>query len=97
METLLDVASQTGVLTGAWFSVPRDGRTHAPVSVQITVGTATVELEGRINSDDDAAILLKGTMTATEGLLVAIFPQMRARLSAATGATVRVSIGAQVR
>lgn len=70
--------------------VPQSGRTHVPVSISITVSTATVVIEGR-NSADDAAVQL-ASVTASDALLVQRMSQMRARATAVgTDTVVRVT------
>lgn len=81
----------TGAATGAWFALSRNWqRTHVAASLQITAGTATVVLEGR-NGPGDSPVSLK-SLTATEGIMAASFPQMRVVVSGASGATIRVSV-----
>lgn len=91
----MSVAAQTGVTTtGAgsqskWFSVPaRDKRTHFPISLSLSVGTATFAIEGR-NSPNGATVTLASGITATDVQVVARMAYMRVRLTAAAGATAR--------
>ena len=83
------VTGQTGALTGAWFNVPRDARTRIPVIISLQAGTATFFLEGRNDPSDDAISL--GTGSADAVIEAVRCAQMRLRLSAATGATIRAS------
>lgn len=97
-NTLLSVTGQTGALSGGWFNTrPTYGADSEfiPVQANITAGTATVVIEGR-NSPNDTPFQLT-SFTTTDGARVSRFPQMRVRLSAATGATVSVSTGESVR
>lgn len=80
--------------TGTWSQVDSQ-REYVPVSVNISVGTATVQLMGRINGGDTEFVIKE--FTTSESLLVAAFPQMRVKVTAvASGPTVRVSMGARV-
>jgi hypothetical protein len=91
-NTLMSVAGQTGALTGAWFNTSRfhGGQTHVPLKVDITAGTATVVLEGTNDIINGAAVTIN-TLSASDAFLSERFAFIRARLSGATGATVRVS------
>lgn len=92
--TLLTVAA-SGVTTGTTFDVQRDTRSHMPVQVDITAGTATVVIEGRI--DPSCQWIALFTTSTTDATSVLRMPQMRARLSAASAATVRAAIDADCR
>lgn len=63
-------------------------RTHIPVQVTISAGTATVNVEGRVGPGEAWVIL--GTLSATDILLVPANLELRANVTAAAGATIRV-------
>lgn len=87
---LLSCSGQTGVLAAPReLMFPRTGATHIPIAVTISVGTATVKIEGR-NGDSDAWVELT-SISASDAPCVQWMARMRARLSAASGATVRVT------
>lgn len=95
-DTLMAVTGQTGALTGNWFTVaPGDGKTLLSVVVSVAAGTATFFIEGR-NGPNDAAVSL-GTASASGAYNVIRTKQVRLRLSAASGATVRATVGEPVR
>lgn len=86
----LSCAGQTGALAAPRIlKIPRPAVTHVPIAVSITVGSATVKIEGR-NGDADAWVEL-AEITSSDAPCVQWMAQLRARLSAATGATVRVT------
>lgn len=89
--------SATGLnapVAGGWFSVTRDERTHLPIVVSLTAGTATVQIEGR-NLPTDTAVVLD-TLSASGGRVVGRFAQMRVNITAAAGASVSVSVDAEI-
>ena len=88
-DTLLSVVGQGAPVAGQWLQVKRDGRTHIPINISITAGTATFVIEGRNNQNDTPVTLATGT--AGDELMVQGAGQIRARLSAAAGATVLVT------
>lgn len=96
-EVLMDVTGQTGVLTGSWFApyFERDGKTHKSFAIAITAGTATVVLESR-NSPSDT-VQTVNTLSASDQFLAMNARQYRVRLSAAAGASVRVTAGEVMR
>lgn len=72
-----------------------DGRTHCALSVILSAGTATIAIYGRIGSGDTRVKLKE--VTASEGLMIASFPQMQVEVTGATTATVRVTIDGVLR
>lgn len=92
---LIDLAGHSGASTGDWYQTPGRRRTHNPVAVSITVGSATVEIQGRIDSESPVCVL--DTVTASGGLMIADFPQVRVVVTSATNATIVVSIDANLR
>lgn len=87
---LLAFADQTGALAAPRvLKFPRPNVTHIPLAVTISAGTATVKIEGR-NGDADAWVEL-AEITESDAPCVQWMAQMKARLSAATGATGRVT------
>lgn len=92
---LLNVTGQNAAVDGNWFQVTNDGRTNRSVVVSIAAGTATVVLEGRNGPHDTPAQI--NSVSASGGFQAAHFPQMRARLTAAAGAAVVVSVDGTLR
>jgi hypothetical protein len=93
-QTILSVTGQTGVLVGNWFNV--DCKDYHPIEVEILAGSGvTVKLQGRAYPGGQPVDL--ATFTATDGGVVAPYPQIRANITAATGATVKVTTGFPVR
>ena len=90
MSAILNVTGQSAPMTGSWFQTPQDGRTHLPMQVSITAGTADVIVEGRVSAEDQPVVI--NQLEATDGFVGARFPHIRARLASASGATVRVSV-----
>lgn len=91
MAVLFDQVVATGA-TGGWFYLPARGLTHVPVSIQLASGTATITIEGRISEGDAPVSLVQ--VSASEGAMVAAFPQMRVVVSGAASGDVRVTLGA---
>lgn len=90
-EVLLEVADQTGVLAAQRVLRPKTpNRTHIPVSVSISAGTATVVIEGRCSEDDAWVELVE--LSESDIPCLQWCPEMQARLTAATDATVRVAL-----
>lgn len=90
-EVLLSCSGQTGALAATYYlQLKTPNRTHVPISVSITVGTATVKIWGRNTASDEWVELAEAT--ATDAICLQWMPQMKATLSAATDATVRVSV-----
>jgi len=89
MSALLNVTGQTGATTGPWFQTPQDGRTHLPMQVTISSGTANVVIEGRVDLEDQPVVIHE--LDSTDGFVGARFPHIRARLTESSNATVRVS------
>lgn len=89
---LHSVIALTGTSTGPWRQVQKDERTHCAMQASVTAGTATITFEGRISPSDSPVTIYSAT--GTDGVMGAKFPQMRAVISAATGATVVVSVDA---
>ena len=88
---LLFIAEQDGALEPQRvLLVPQPSRTHIPISVDITAGSAAVELLGR-NTDENEWVVLE-TIEATDAPLIQWMPQMAARLASADAASVRVSL-----
>ena len=75
--------SGTAPAAGAIHNIPNHGgRTFAPV--QSTSATScTVEIQGRMGKDQAWEVLT--TLTDNDAETVAIFPQMRANVTAVTG------------
>lgn len=90
---ILSLVGQTGAVTGDWYQVETN-RTHVPITVSITSGTATVVLEGRVAGNDTPVVI--NTLSASDGFNGMAFTQIRARVSAAAAATVVVSVGARL-
>lgn len=87
---LLAFAGQNGALAAPRaLRIAQLNRTHVPISVSITAGTATVKISGR-NSDDDAWVELT-SVEESDAPLVQWMPQMKAELTASAGATGRVT------
>lgn len=84
---LLSLAAQTGTSggTGSWYSVPQKNREHFYAAFNFSVGSGTVVLEGRIDANSPTVTIL--TLSATDTQLVAAMPQVRFRVTAATGLT----------
>jgi hypothetical protein len=91
---LLNKAAQTGAFVGDWFQVDHDGRAQIPVAVSLKAGTATIVLEGR-NSGNDTPVVID-SRAASGGYLANTYRQLRVNLTAATGATVVVSVAGRV-
>ena len=90
-DTLLSVSAQTGAVTGQWFELwPLEHRTHVPIQINITAGTATVTIEGR-NGTEDAAIVF-ASVTASDNLSIQRPKHIRVKVTSATGATIRVTM-----
>lgn len=94
-NALLAATGLSGTLDGDWFNPPAGVAEYLAVQLSLTAGTATVVIEGRV-SDQDAPVELT-TFSATDGAAVLAFPQLRARVSASAGATLRVAIGVTAR
>lgn len=89
---ILSVTGQTGALNGTWYAVPGPKcKTHHTVHISITAGTASVDIEVR-NSANDATYKVSTGNTATIEVVVARGGHIRAVLTAAAAATVRVSL-----
>ncbi len=86
----LSVTNHSGVMPAPQIlGIPRSNRTHVPISVSISAGTATVKISGR-NSGDDEWVELT-SVSASDAPLVQWMPQIKAELTASTGGTVRVT------
>lgn len=88
-NTLLDVTNQNGAKPTVWFRVNRDGRTHRAVTVEISAGTAEVNIRGR--NDQGNGVVIKN-VTQTEGVEAAHFPMMGVEVVSAAGARIKVTI-----
>jgi hypothetical protein len=89
---IYSIAAQTGVNTGSEYGLQMfRQRDQITVNVSISAGTATYVIEGR-NSPNDAWTQL-ATGSASAAANVVRTSRIRCRLSAATGATVIVSLG----
>lgn len=87
----MDCEGQTGALEAEYaLALKTPNRTHIPVAVSITDGTATVKIWGR-NSAEDSWVELADT-TETDNICLQWCPQMKATLTAATAADVRVAV-----
>lgn len=90
---LIALTSQTGAIDGAWMTVPdAEKRTHIPVVYSLASGTATWTLEGR-NNEGDTPVEVDADVSASGAELVVCFKQFRVTVSAASGATLTVSLG----
>jgi hypothetical protein len=89
---ILSKTAQTGIFDGDWFQIPPQAESQTAVIVSVKAGTATVALEGR-NSQDDTPVVID-SRSASGGYLANRYRQIRARLTAATAATVVVSVAA---
>lgn len=89
-------AAQTGALTGSTFFIHDTRRAHLRTfSFELVSGTVTFVLEGRVSDDQSWTSI--STASADTGAIVAAWPQMRIRLSAATAAVVIADIDADGR
>ena len=87
--TFLSIADSDGAVAGEWFEVPRNDRTHIPLSLSLQAGTVTWEIHGRNSPDDDAVILDSGS--TDDAVSVLRMNQMRVALTASSGATFRAT------
>lgn len=89
-EILQTVAAQTGAASAAhWYRNNQlEPRTHVPVQVTISAGTATVVIEGRVGPNEATVTL--ATLSATDIVLVPANLELHSNITAAAGATVRV-------
>ena len=93
---LYEIAAQTGADTGAWFALRHTVQYGIrQISISLSGTSATIEIYGRIGDGDTEQLIWTGT--ASEGISAVVFPQMRVKLSAATSATVLVSVDADGR
>lgn len=90
--TLYENTALSAPDTGDWFQVARDGREQIVAVLSITAGTATVELQGRVEPSDTPVVIRSDS--ADFGALVARFPQMRVNVTSAAAADLRVSLDA---
>ena len=94
-QTLMDVTLQTGALNGGWFS-PRAGNKQGveniTIAFSLAAGTFTADIEGRNSPSDDPVKVATG-INADNGALRALYPEMRIVLTAAAGATLKVTAG----
>lgn len=88
---LYKIAAQTGADTGDWYAI-HDTRANGvrQISITLTGTSATIEIYGKVSGDDAEQLIWTGT--ASEGISAVCFPYMRVKLSAATAATVLVTI-----
>jgi hypothetical protein len=86
---LMSVVGQNGVLTGETFCMPLEGlRSTIPFAIELTAGTATFFLEG---SNDAVTWNTVSTGSASAQVQGNHFVFYRVRLTAATGATFKVT------
>ena len=95
--SLLDGRTTTGA--GEWVTIGRALPSRIGVAVRTAAGTATVQLQGRIDSGSTFAISVGAATTmATTPRIVTLstglgaVAQVRARVTAISGATVHVKI-----
>lgn len=88
-NTFLSVTSQTGAVDGDWFSVRPSQRTHIPIAISVTAGTATWTIQGRNSPNDEAVVIATGS--ATDAVSALRMAQMRVSLSDASGADVEAT------
>jgi hypothetical protein len=92
---LMNVSAQTGPLTGEWFNTSRfygGDRANGDIELDVSLptGTATILIEGSNDPTNDTAVQL-ASVSATGATNVKRFAFIRVNLSAASGATVRVT------
>lgn len=88
-DVLLSVSGQTGAVVGSWYQLNDFRRTHFPISVTLSAGTATITIEGR-NGPNDAPVTL-ASFSGTDQVLVQASSQVRVNVTAAAGATIQVT------
>lgn len=82
MQVIQLMSGETSAVAGSTSTVPSsDHRDFILTQIEIT-GTATVEIQGRLNSDYSWIPI--HTATASESKLIARYPQMRAEVTAFT-------------
>ena len=64
-------------------------RTHESVQVSLTVGTGSINLEGRVSANDPWVVL--STLTSSDIVLVPAGLELSVNVTAATGLTARVA------
>jgi hypothetical protein len=94
-NVLMSVTGQSGALTGATYNMYTQDDGFCEAGINITAGTATVVIEGRNGPNDQWVVL--DTQSATSRTSFVRPPQVRARLTAAAGATVLVTTSEPVR
>lgn len=92
--TILNVTNTTGAHADDWYQVRADTRTHIAMQASITSGTGTIIIEGRVGPNDQPVEITQ--FAATDGVMGAKFPQIRARIVNGAALTARVSIDAAI-